>query len=170
MAHPLWGPDDLQWLALELDLGKRDGLVFDGEALQEPHAFPEQEPMLLRALQSKQKFIERHVAGVLGHDPEEARPVAADQHGLTVRVRLGTVRLDFDSPQHDPEPSAYLEASAICRRPNHDELSHRVDPKATQSRPQNFGDRMAVVFAGEGGGCRRGFGDQTSRIPHGHSP
>ena len=87
-------PDDLQWLALELDLGKRDGLVFDGEALQEPHAFPEQEPLLLRALQTS-KFIGRHVAGCWDI-PEEARPVAADQHGLTVRVRLGTVRLEFD--------------------------------------------------------------------------
>jgi hypothetical protein len=47
---------------------------------------------------------------LLGHAPEEARPVAADQYGLTVRVRLGTVRLEFEAPQHDPEPSAYLEA------------------------------------------------------------
>lgn len=103
-------PDDLQWLALELDLGKRDGLVFDGEALQEPHAYPEQEPALLRALQTEQEFIEQRVASLLGHAPEEARPVAADQYGLTVRVRLGTVRLEFEAPQHDPEPSAYLEA------------------------------------------------------------
>lgn len=103
-------PEDLQWLALELDLGKRDGLVFDGEALQEAHAFPDQEPALLRALQTEQKIIDQRVAGVLGHDPEVSRPVAADQHGLTLRVRLGTVRLEFESPQHDPEPDAYLEA------------------------------------------------------------
>ncbi|MAV55187.1 MAG: hypothetical protein CMJ28_04445 [Phycisphaerae bacterium] len=116
-------PEDLQWLALELDLGKRDGLVFDGEALQEPHAFSDQEPKLLRALQDEQTLITHRVAKILGHDPEEARPVAADQHGLTVRVRLGTVRLEFDAPQHDPEPSAYLNAVRNLPETTHDDLS-----------------------------------------------
>ena len=117
-------PEDLQWLALELDLGKRDGFVFDGEALQEPHAFPEHEPALLRAVQTEQNLIEQRVASILGHAPEDARPVAADQHGLTVRVRLGTVRLEFEAPQHDPESSVYLEAVRNLPEIHHDELSN----------------------------------------------
>ncbi len=117
-------PEDLQWLALELDLGKRDGFVFDGEALQEPHAFPEHEPALLRAVLPEQNLIEQRVASILGHAPEDARPVAADQHGLTVRVRLGTVRLEFEAPQHDPESSVYLEAVRNLPEIHHDELSN----------------------------------------------
>ena len=48
----------------------------------------------------------------------------------------------------------------ICRRPNHDELSHRVDPKA-QSRPQSLGDRMAVCLPVKAEPAAGAPGDQT---------
>ena len=71
-ASTLASPMTCNGWFLNFDLGKRDGLVFDGEALQEPHAYPEQEPALLRALQTEQEFIEQRVANLLGHAPEEA--------------------------------------------------------------------------------------------------
>ncbi|MAB84180.1 MAG: hypothetical protein CMJ24_12220 [Phycisphaerae bacterium] len=96
--------DDINWVFLDIDMGRMSGIIIDGDALMIANVLAEDEAGLCRAINDLgTQALQELCRNRLDKDVETPLVVGVDPGGLDVRAKFDVLRIPFPVPMELPE-------------------------------------------------------------------
>lgn len=96
--------EDINWVFLDIDMGRMSGIVIDGDALIRTNPLAEDEPGLCRAINELgPPVLHQMCRSRIGQEVESPLVVGVDPTGLDLRARFDVLRIPFPMAMDLPE-------------------------------------------------------------------